>query len=92
MLQVTTTVTYRKAYKRLLYSGNFPVEEVVSIVDTLASGRALHPKYRDHALHGEYLGFRECHIRGNLLLVYKIKDNNTTLLLYDIGSHSEVFE
>ena len=44
-------------------------------VELLASGAELLPKYKDHALKGQYLGFRECHVKPDLLLVYR-KNND----------------
>jgi len=46
---------------------------------------------RDHALSGEWHGYRECHIKGDLLLVYQIHDDVLVLVLVDIGSHPQLF-
>lgn len=54
----------------------------------LADGQALGPKHHDHALLGDYLGYRECHIRPDLLLVYRIYDDILELYLANLGSHS----
>jgi len=43
----------------------------------------------DHALKGEYLGLREFHISGDVLVIYRVKDN--TLMLLRIGSHAQLF-
>ena len=43
----------------------------------------------DHALGGKWKGYRECHIRADLLLIYR--KFNQTLLLVRLGSHSELF-
>ena len=40
---------------------------------------------------GELFGYRECHIKGDLLLIYKIEKENLILILVDIGSHSQLF-
>lgn len=47
--------------------------------------------YRDHALTGNYIGFRECHILPDWLLIYKIEANTLTLALTRTGSHSDLF-
>nr|WP_276951548.1 type II toxin-antitoxin system YafQ family toxin [Helicobacter rodentium] len=44
----------------------------------------------DHALKGTWLGFREFHIGGDTLVIYKIYDDNT-LKLIRLGSHSQLF-
>ena len=83
---------YKKSYAKIAYSGRFPKEEIDFVVNTLLSGKKLDLKYRDHALLGEYAGYRECHIKPDLLLVYKIRDDVLMLFLLDIGSHSELFK
>lgn len=61
----------------------------IEVVYTLLNAQELQTKYKDHALKGDFQGFRECHIKPDLLLVYRIIDN--TLELVDIGSHSDLF-
>jgi mRNA interferase YafQ len=46
--------------------------------------------YHDHSLTGEWTGCRECHIKPDLLLIYK-KEGNDKLILARLGSHSELF-
>lgn len=65
------------------------LREVVSI---LAMEKPLDPKYRDHALSGNYIGQRECHIQSDWLLVYKIEKNELRLTLTRTGSHSALFK
>lgn len=60
-------------------------------VELLASGAKLLQKYKDHALKGQYLGFRECHVKPDLLLVYRKNNDILELYLLDIGSHSDLF-
>ena len=48
-------------------------------------------KHRDHALKGEWLGFRECHITPDWLLVYKIINDELILTLARTGNHSDLF-
>jgi mRNA interferase YafQ len=64
---------------------------VESVVQILASGKKLDPRYKDHQTQGDFEGFRECHIRGDLLLIYKIEKDKLILVLINIGSHSELF-
>jgi mRNA interferase YafQ len=47
-------------------------------------------KNHDHALTGAWVGYRECHIRPDLLLIYR-KPDAITLRLARLGSHSELF-
>ena len=46
---------------------------------------------RDHLLAGNYKGYRECHVRPDLLLIYKIKEKDLELLLFRTGTHSDLY-
>ncbi|MBX2154479.1 type II toxin-antitoxin system YafQ family toxin, partial [Campylobacter jejuni] len=61
------------------------------IINRIANNETLEAKHRDHALKGNYIGFRECHIQQDLLLVYQKQDDKLILYLLRIGSHSELF-
>lgn len=67
------------------------IEKLFQVVERLANGEVLEEKYHDHNLIGNYKGCRECHIEPDWLLVYEISENILTLLLYRVGSHSELF-
>ena len=57
---------------------------------SLATDQPLNPRYRDHDLSGDWAGYRECHIKPDLLLIYR-KSDTDTLRLARLGSHSELF-
>lgn len=63
-----------------------------SVIETLAEGGSLDTKYHDHDLSGDYKGTRECHIEPDWLLVYEIVNEILVLVLYRVGSHSELFK
>jgi len=63
---------------------------VSTVVARLASDQGLPSKNRDHGLSGEWSGYRECHIKPDLLLIYS-KPGTDTLRLVRLGSHSELF-
>lgn len=56
----------------------------------LVSDEPLAAKYRGHDLSGDWAGYRECHLRPDLLLIYRKADTDT-LRLARLGSHSELF-
>lgn len=66
---------------------NTPLIEVLYL---LLSDQPLPQKYCDHALSGEFVGFRDCHIKPDLVLIYR-KVGDDALELVDIGSHSQLF-
>ncbi|MFA6393509.1 MAG: type II toxin-antitoxin system YafQ family toxin [Patescibacteria group bacterium] len=60
-------------------------------LDLLAEGGKLSEKYCRHELRGEFKGCFECHLRPDVLLIYKIEEKKLLVLLLRIGSHSELF-
>jgi len=56
----------------------------------LLSDEVLPDSNRDHSLGGDWAGYRECHIKPNLLLIYR-KPDASTLRLARLGTHSELF-
>ena len=62
------------------------------IFDQLAAGQPLPDKNRDHALTGDSIGFRECHIRPDWLLVYRVDGEDLILFLFRTGSHTDLFD
>lgn len=80
---------YKKSFKKM---SSREQEEIDSVVEMLSNDIPLLPKHYDHALQGEYKGFRECHIKADLLLIYRKNKEVLELYLLDIGSHSDLFE
>lgn len=66
-------------------------KKIEQTIDLLASGKKLPPNYKDHQLNGDLSKYRECHIKGDLLLIYRIEKENLILILVNIGSHSQLF-
>ena len=91
MYEIRPTKSYRKAYKRLSKTKNFDSLLINRVINILAEGGKLAPKYHDHQLTGSLKNFRECHVMSDLLLVYQKYDKALILVLVDIGSHSDVF-
>ena len=60
------------------------------VLVALATDQPLDAKYRDHNLTGNWSGYRECHIKPDLLLIYS-KSDADMLRLARLGSHSELF-
>jgi len=57
----------------------------------LAEGKMLPEKYKDHALVGNWKGFRECNVMPDWLLIYKIDADVLILTLQRTGTHSDLF-
>lgn len=65
-------------------------DTLMPVLIALVDDQALDAKYRDHDLTGDWSGYRECHIKPDLLLIYRKADADT-LRLARLGSHSEFF-
>lgn len=61
------------------------------MVNKLAMGEKLESSHRDHEQIGDYVGYRECHIKPDWLLIYKIQEDKLVLILARTGSHSDLF-
>ncbi len=94
MYSIKRSKQFERSFKKLQYGGVKIVirQEVSAVIDLLSSGKKLPDKYNDHQLKGEYLGYRECHVRPDLLLIYQIQNKELILVLIDIGSHSSLFQ
>lgn len=68
------------------------LDKLFEVIDILANGSTLDVKYRDHDLTGNYKDTRECHIEPDWLLIYEIRNNVLVLMLYRLGTHSELFK
>jgi len=79
---------YRKALSTPRHRDLAPLLEQIG--EQLAGDIALAGKYRDHFLTGEYTRHRECHLKPDLLLIYK-KPDESTLRFVRLGSHAELF-
>ena len=63
---------------------------LVPVLTALANDKPLQSHYRDHDLSGAWAGYRDCHIKPDLVLIYR-KPDAKTLRLARLGSHSELF-
>ncbi len=63
--------------------------EFVNIVEMIAMDEPLAERYRDHALTGRWKDHRDCHIKPDLVLIYRMPDDKV-LQLVRLGSHSEL--
>jgi len=90
--KITFRKRFVKRFRKLKRSGIFNHARLDVALRILASGGKLDDSYRDHALGGNMVGLRECHIAGDTLLVYQIDESLKELYLFDIGSHSNLFK
>lgn len=89
MYAIFRTSSFKKDYKKLNTQDKFLLKDVIT---SLAEGQELEVKFRDHALSGNFLGCRECHVKPDLLLIYRVNDDTLELALVNAGSHSQLFK
>lgn len=85
------TSQFKKDLK-LAKKQNKDLGKLFEVIDILANGETLDAKYKDHSLTGNYRGTRECHIEPDWLLIFEIRGDVLVLMLYRLGSHSELFK
>ncbi|EFM45586.1 addiction module toxin, RelE/StbE family [Mobiluncus mulieris ATCC 35239] len=90
MLELIYTTKFKRDLK-LMHKRGADVSLLASVLDRLRRGETLEEKHRDHALTGNYLGFRECHIQPDWLLIYLVNKTELILTASRTGSHSDLF-
>lgn len=88
---VKVTTQFKKDYKLAIKRG-LKIALLEDIVAVLAAGGTLPEKNKDHALTGNWVGHRECHILPDWLLIYRIENDVLVLTLTRTGTHSDLFE
>lgn len=89
-LDIVWTTKFKKDYK-LALKRNFDMQPLDDIIRTLSRGEALPERNKDHALSGDWTGHRECHIKPDWLLIYRIENDILVLTLARTGTHSDLF-
>lgn len=87
---VKPTSQFKRDYKLAMKRGK-DITLLEEVVTHLALGEALSDKNKDHALTGNWVGHRECHIQPDWLLIYRIEDDVLVLTLSRTGTHSDLF-
>lgn len=88
--EIKPSHTFKKELKQAQKRG-LDISKLISVVNTLAEGKILEAKYKDHALTGNYKGYRECHIQPDWLLIYQYDNDALYLYLARTGTHSDLF-
>lgn len=89
MLIFRPTTQFKKDYK-LAKKRGYDISLLEEVIDKLLLEIPLEEKYKDHALIGNYLGFRECHIQSDWLLIYAINHDELILTASRTGTHSDL--
>ena len=92
MRTIERSTAFKKDFKRESKGKYQKVlnDDLLAVLVVLANDGVLDVKYRDHELTGDWITYRECHIKPDLLLIYcKMEENS--LRLARLGSHSALF-
>lgn len=89
--EVRLSARFKRDYKRMQKLGK-ATKRLRAVVTLLANDEALPESLRDHALGGDYIGYSECHIAPDWLLIYKKENSVLVLTLVRTGSHSDLLE
>lgn len=91
MRRIERTEAFKKDYQRAVATPkhrDLP-NLLPAVIALLATDTLLPEKYVDHPLRGEWKDFRDCHVKPDLVLIYR-KPGSDTLQLVRLGSHSEL--
>ena len=89
MFSLEYSSQFKKDFKKITKMPIPDIIEIGSVISTLQKGLTLDAKYVDHSLTGNWNEFRDCHVKPDLVLIYRIDKN--VLQLARIGSHSDLF-
>ncbi len=92
MRQIDRASSFKRDYKRVAKGQHRLTldDDLIPVLRALAFDQSLEARHRDHDLSGDWSGYRECHVKPDLLLIYR-KPDAETLRLARLGSHSELF-
>lgn len=92
MRTIERATIFKRDYKREMKGRHRQTlsNDLKSVLEKLVRDIQLEGKYHDHNLSGDWHGYRECHIKPDLLLIYR-KTDNGILRLARLGSHSLLF-
>ena len=89
-IEVIRATQFKRDYKREKKTDGRLDETLAPVIELLLRDDPLPQRLQDHALGGIWKGYRDCHIKLDLVLIYE--KSSDVLKLMRIGSHSEVFE
>jgi mRNA interferase YafQ len=90
MLIPIPSTQYGKDFKRIVQSPKFNQTDYLIVMSLLIAQKRLPQKYKNHPLKGDYLGYWDCHVTNDCVLIYKATMNE--LWLARIDTHSMVFD
>lgn len=87
------TKRFRRDYEKMRRSGR-KLRKLETVMGMLIEGGRLSPRYRDHALSGEWQHLRDCHIEGDWILLYELREDtagNACVIFHATDNHENLF-
>jgi mRNA interferase YafQ len=89
MLAIAQTNLFKKQLKQARKRG-WNMDDLAAVVELLQREEQLPERYRDHALSGDRAGQRDCHVKPDWVLIYKVRSEVLVLELLETGTHSDL--
>ena len=89
------TKQFVKDWRRLSASGRYRMQDLEAVMQLLTDNAGpLPPEYHDHPLRGEWKDFRDCHVAGDWVLIYRLNviPAGEEIIFVRTGTHSDLFE
>ena len=80
-----------KKDRKLMAKQNKDMDKLSEVMNLLINEQPLPQKHENHPLHGDYIGWWECHVRPDWLLIYRVDKTNNNIVFYRTGSHSDLY-
>ena len=90
MLSPIYSTSFKRDFKRVVKRGKDP-EKIKQVVRILCAQTPLPPALHDHPLKGKYSGYRDCHVEPDLVLIYRVVQDQLQLICFRLGTHSDLF-
>jgi mRNA interferase YafQ len=87
--KIVETSKFKSDLRKISKSGRYDIDDLVFVIQKLCDDVTLPPRFHDHELSGNWSHFRECHIKPDWLLIYKLEPE--ILRLIRTGPHNELF-
>lgn len=91
MYKLEYTNKFKKELDKLKKNKKFPAKTLKNIIDKITKQEKLKPSFKNHQFQGKWKNFYDCHIKTDLILIYKINKKRKIIILARIGSHSNLF-
>ena len=95
MKKTTFTIKFTKRFKKdykLALKRGLKIKLLEDTIQMLAMGKTLPERMNDHLLGGDWIGYHECHLQPDWLLIYCVENDMLVLTLSRTGTHADLFD